>query len=286
MPSTPNLAFPYPALGDTADVPRDIAALANKLDTTQFPAASLADDSVTLAKLDPAVESMFVPIGTIVPFAGTALPPGGRWDWADGGLIDRTTYADFFAAVQHAYNGNLDPGSNKVRKPDKRGRSSIGAINFGPTGAGPATNARAQVARGVGAGEVNHQLAAGESGVNGSGSTAIANDTGSSYAQQSMDHNHYVATPGYYFSVITGPPSDIGLRQKPNVASGWDEYGPSYAAGWVEGINSTTGSIAQNIGAHTHVTSMPGHALIARTADVAHNTLHPYEADNYIVRIA
>ena len=32
MPTTPTLALPYPALSDTADVPRDIQALATKLD--------------------------------------------------------------------------------------------------------------------------------------------------------------------------------------------------------------------------------------------------------------
>jgi len=34
MPATPVLALPYPALSDTADVPRDIQALAVKLDAT------------------------------------------------------------------------------------------------------------------------------------------------------------------------------------------------------------------------------------------------------------
>jgi hypothetical protein len=34
MPTTPNYAFPYPTATDTADVPRDIQALATPVDTT------------------------------------------------------------------------------------------------------------------------------------------------------------------------------------------------------------------------------------------------------------
>lgn len=33
MPTTPNYALPYPTLSDTPDVPRDIGALANRVDT-------------------------------------------------------------------------------------------------------------------------------------------------------------------------------------------------------------------------------------------------------------
>jgi microcystin-dependent protein len=103
------------------------------------------------------------PIGFQGPYAGSGDPAGGDWLLCDGRLIDRTVYAAFFAAVGHAYNGGVDPGANMVRLPDKRGRGSIGAINMGTAaGAGPNTNARAQVARGAGGGEAAHILSIAE----------------------------------------------------------------------------------------------------------------------------
>lgn len=110
-----------------------------------------------------------VPISGIVAYAGSILPPGGAYAWADGSLIDRQVGGvdtTFFTRVQHAYNGGVDPGSLKVRLPDKRGRGSVGAANMGgPAGAVAASNARAAVARGAGGGEVLHLLSAGESGL-------------------------------------------------------------------------------------------------------------------------
>jgi len=87
---------------------------------------------------------MSVPVGGQIAGPYSALPvvPGAVFDWADGGLIDRSTYAAFYAAQggsAHVYNGGVDPGSNKVRKPDKRGRVAIGADNFGQGAAGRLT---------------------------------------------------------------------------------------------------------------------------------------------------
>ncbi|HEX4501084.1 MAG TPA: phage tail protein, partial [Scandinavium sp.] len=60
------------------------------------------------------------PIGAIVAYSGNGDPPETDWLVADGRLIDRTTYAEFYNRTGHAYNGGVDPGGNKVRIPDKR----------------------------------------------------------------------------------------------------------------------------------------------------------------------
>lgn len=96
------------------------------------------------------------PIGTVIAYAGSVLPAGNKWDWADGGLIDRTTFATFYGRVGHAYNGGADPGANKVRKPDKRGRVSVGADNFGAGAAGRIPNSNRLL--GQWGGEERHQL--------------------------------------------------------------------------------------------------------------------------------
>lgn len=83
------------------------------------------------------------PIGSCIPYCMANEPTDGRWSLADGGLIDRTVYSAFFAGAGNAYNGGVDPGSNKVRKPDKRGRGSVGADSMGTSAAsgGPTGNA-------------------------------------------------------------------------------------------------------------------------------------------------
>jgi microcystin-dependent protein len=86
--------------------------------------AYIVDGAVTLAKL--AADVPLPPLASISAYAATVLPADGRWSWADGSLIDRTTYAAFFAAVGHAFNGGVDPGSNLVRLPDLRGRVPVG----------------------------------------------------------------------------------------------------------------------------------------------------------------
>lgn len=120
---TPTWFLPFPELGDEANIEEAVEPLAARLDALLSAIAS---------------GELFgfeqFPIGAIVAYAGTTLPAGSKFDWADGGLINKITYATFFTRVGHAYNGGVDPGSNMVRKPDKRGRVPVGADNFGATG--------------------------------------------------------------------------------------------------------------------------------------------------------
>jgi len=96
--------------------------------TIQFNSIPL--DGIVASQFDADVLAMFVPIGGILPYAGSGDPAGLHFLMADGRLINRTTYASFFTVAGHAYNGGVDPGSNQVRIPDKRGRSSVGADNM------------------------------------------------------------------------------------------------------------------------------------------------------------
>jgi microcystin-dependent protein len=100
------------------------------------------------------------PIGASMPYDGTG-DPGNGWVLRDGRLIDKTRYALYFAAVGHAYNGGVDPGSNKVRISDGRGRVSVGADNMG-SAQGAAGRLTANGTRGASGGEEKHALIAGE----------------------------------------------------------------------------------------------------------------------------
>lgn len=111
----------------------------------------------TVPPTEPHLQTGIPPIGSCIAYTGAGEPPEGEWAIADGKLVDKTTYAQFFDRTQHKYNGGVDPGSNKVRLPDKRGKSSVGAINMGSAlGAGANDNAHVQAVQGASSGEVTH----------------------------------------------------------------------------------------------------------------------------------
>lgn len=65
------------------------------------------------------------PVGRISEYAGDVAPFG--YLLCDGSLVDKSQYADLFTVCSHKFNNGVDPGSNKFRLPDLRGRAPIGA---------------------------------------------------------------------------------------------------------------------------------------------------------------
>jgi microcystin-dependent protein len=121
MPIAPSPIFvlPGPALGDAASIETALTPLRDRIE---------------------AVIDALVPIGVQMAGPWSALPvlpalggtaPQLEFQWADGGLLTGigvgNAYKRFFDAVGHAYNAGVSPGANQVRKPDKRGRSILGA---------------------------------------------------------------------------------------------------------------------------------------------------------------
>lgn len=226
------------------------------------------------------------PIGSMMPYAGFGDPPETNWVIADGRLIDRTQYAAFYARVGHGYNGGVDPGGNKVKIPDKRGKKSVGAINMGSAaGSGPNDNAHHQAVLGTSYGEVAHTMLAGESGTaasaGGVGMGAEIDINGNA-----QDHSHSV-------SIQSGGAS---ARHTHNVSTVW-QFGYTPGSINTDGILVNFGA-GQSTGAdtpdHSHgvVGASQGrsnghyHALAARNAASAHNNIDPCETDSYIIRIA
>lgn len=107
-----------------------------------------------------------LPVGAVLPYVGDTDPGniGGGITFllADGRLIDRTTYAAFFARAAHKYNGGVDPGSNMVRIPDKRGRVSVGADNMGTVQGAASRLPNSSRAAGQNGGEERHTQTSGE----------------------------------------------------------------------------------------------------------------------------
>lgn len=94
MPNTPVLGLPYPALNDSADVPRDIEALAMGVDVLGV-----------------------VPVGSVVMWMGAAAPSG--WLLLNGQVVSAAQYPGL-AAIFGESGGN-------VTLPDMRDRFPAGA---------------------------------------------------------------------------------------------------------------------------------------------------------------
>lgn len=271
MPAnTPLANLPYPLLADApADIEAAVKPLALALDPLQntlaqraaqqgFGATAPSDANRFATEADIGAP---VPIGAIVPYAGSALPAGGQWDWADGGLVSASAYPAFAAAVGHAYNGGLDPGGGTVRKPDKRGRVPVGADNFGQGAANRIPNSNR--ARGQGGGSEQHVL-------------TTAQLPSHQHADGTLAANSHVhSLAGSFLNVPAG-----------HLMSGrYNTYASqaNYYAHDTIGLNSAA-SLGYNIGGS-------GAVAVSGSTDVtgsgtAHPNLQPYEVDTYIVRIA
>jgi microcystin-dependent protein len=258
-----------------------------RFSTPAIPAAHGA----THADSGPDAVPGLVPIGAVIPYAGTSLPTlaGGqpqRWAWADGSLINRDVYATFFSRTGHAYNGGQDPLSGTptqgdptvgplVRVPDKRGRSSVGAANFGPRGAVPSTpptsNAYVQAARGANGGEVQHTLVQAELAQHAHGYTEP--NGGAGHAHNINDQGHF---HGYNDRNQWEDRDQAGLTQTGATSAAAIRH--VHGAQFIATDSRTTG-----IGIYNGTT---GISISNAGSNTPHNNLHPYEADFYIVRIA
>lgn len=220
-----------------------------------------------------------VPIGGQILYAGGVLPSGTEWAWADGSLIDRTVYATFFARVGHNYNGGVDPGSNKVRLPDKRGRVPMGADNFGAGAAGRI--AVASAARGQNGGEERHTLTAAE---------LAAHSHPASAGNDSPDHSHSGGTDTQGAHAHTMGNGDYILGKSDQSAGGFfaaSGGGGTLSVAWY-GFTNTLGSHAHNYTTNG-ANQRHSHAITVNNqtgGGGAHQNLQPYEVDTYLVRIA
>lgn len=94
------------------------------------------DDNVTGLESAGAGASGTIPVGSVMPYAGSSAPTG--WLLAYGQAVSRTTYAGLFAVIGTTY-GSGD-GSSTFNLPDLRGRSVFGKDNMGGSAASRVTN--------------------------------------------------------------------------------------------------------------------------------------------------
>lgn len=105
--TTPVYALPYPDEADSADVPRDMQALAQRLEAV--------------------LPNVGLPTGAGIDWYAAAAPPG--FLLCDGSAVNRITFAALFAAIGTTWGGG--DGINTFNLPDTRGRVIVGVAPGG-----------------------------------------------------------------------------------------------------------------------------------------------------------
>jgi microcystin-dependent protein len=99
--------------------------------TTFVPQSLLAEDYPTAAEVV-ALANIICPIGTVIDYAGTAVPSvvqGVTWVFPYGQAVSRTTYATLFARLSTTYG--VGDGTTTFNLPDYRGRVGAGQDDMG-----------------------------------------------------------------------------------------------------------------------------------------------------------
>jgi len=199
----------------------------------------------------------FVPIGTLLPYAGATSPT--NWLLCDGAAVSRTTYAELFNIIGTAYGAG--DGSTTFGLPDLRGRAPVGKDDMGGSAASRLTSGVSGVdgtTIGASGGAQSHTLTAAQMPSHthtGSGTTSTTN----------TDHTH---------SSGNGQPIATHVGGYSTAPSG-------VGAATVSGIVGTTGGMNSNA-AHSHTFSF---TTSAAGSTSAHNNVQPVIVTNYIIRV-
>jgi microcystin-dependent protein len=98
--------------------------------------ASLASSGLLRQSRDTFVGDLGIPIGGIIPYAGSTAPYG--FLFCDGSEVERTKFSVLFDVIGTTYNGiAVLTGVNTFRLPDLRGRFALGKDNMDNAGTVP-----------------------------------------------------------------------------------------------------------------------------------------------------
>ena len=258
------------------------------LTTDPLPASSvgstqIVDNTIVLSDLAVALQNLLVPVGSVIPFAGSSAP--AQYLLCAGQEISESTYADLFSVIGTDYNNGTET-SGFFRLPDLRGRVVAGKDDMNGTTAGRLTTGGSGVTGtllGSAGGSETHQLNASQSGMP---SHNVNADGGHTHAVSTNgSHSHGGGTTG---------------------AGGHDHQFASFAAGvpagstvLVASFNSTGGPVnyrTSGLGDHAHGIYADGnhshtvnggshvHAVTALNASSAHQNTQPTIILNHIIR--
>jgi microcystin-dependent protein len=138
---------------------KDGEIILSKMSQDSVGTNNVIDRNITLIKLAQEVLDRFIPVGSIVEFAGTT-GISSMWLECNGQAVSRATYPVLFANIGTTY-GSGD-GVNTFNLPDRRGRTSVGIGSDNSTN-GNISNATApNITIGGIFGEERHQLTVNE----------------------------------------------------------------------------------------------------------------------------
>ena len=152
---------------------------------------------------------LLIPVGTIIPFAGSAAPDG--WVTCNGQLLNRNTYAKLFSVIGTTYGSTT--GDN-FRVPDIRDRFLTGAGSSYSIGA---TGGAAQVILS------QQQMPSHTHDIGGKAGTALLNGVG-------MYVSNLASGSGWQALSTTEQGSVSGLVAKPSGGNQAHENRPPYLA--------------------------------------------------------
>ena len=91
--------------------------------------ASAASSGLLRQSRDTFVGDLGIPLGGILPYAGSSVPPG--FLLCDGSEVERSKFSELFDVIGTTYNGTTPLiGVNTFRIPDLRGRFALGRDNM------------------------------------------------------------------------------------------------------------------------------------------------------------
>lgn len=182
------------------------------------------------------IADLGVPIGTILPYAGSVAPYG--YLFCDGSEVERTKYSDLYDVIGTLYNGSIPlNGVNTFRIPDLRGRFPLGRDNMDNGGTVPNS-----LGGYVDAGGGNVDRVAGTEPDNLGGSGGQSSNTLTVSNLPDHEHNMKGSTGQQYFAtrIDTAIPVDTGsFSDKGPTTVGQSQYLPG------SGGIKTSGSLGQ-----------------------------------------
>jgi microcystin-dependent protein len=267
---TPNYQLPYPQLSDTPNPPRDIEALAERLDA-----------------VIKSIVTSYIPIGCLQMWGPSgAAPPG--WLLCDGSEITRDLPSGPHAALFNAIGTTYGPGngSSTFNLPDLRGRMPMGAGTGSGnllSGSGKVSASNPLAARSVGqwGGEQEHILQQAE----------LASHTHVGNAMAAHNHpigsesaNHYhglTSVPGGYNLVASNLAWSMG-----QFVAGSSSLRVPYVGASSTNVNAdvTTGNESAP---HTHALTgvSAGTPSVQSTGNNnAHTNVEPFVVVNFIIK--